>query len=310
MSDATQVASALAAPPGWLWIPISIGAALAQNLRTAVQRKLKGRLSTNGANYTRFVFGVPLAAAWLAALWKLAEIPLAQPNARFASAVAVGGVAQILGTSALLEATARRNFAAGIAFSKTEAVQAALFETLVLGAALSGMGALAIGVATAGVMLVSLARPSAAGLRDPAVAYGIASGALFAISAVAFRSASLALGHPSFLMSAATTLLGAQALQTALLGGWLAWREPGQLAAVRANWRVASLAGATGTLASAGWFTAMTLTVAAYVRTLGLVELLFTFAIGRAVFHETPAPRELAGAALLAAGIALLLNAA
>jgi drug/metabolite transporter (DMT)-like permease len=308
MPAAVEAVSAFAAP-AWLWIPIAIGAALAQNLRTAVQRKLKGRLSTNGANYTRFVFGVPLALAWLAGLWLLGGMALAQPNARFAFAVAIGGIAQILGTSALLEATARRNFAAGIAFSKTEAVQAALFETLVLGAALSGAGALAIGVATAGVMLISLARPHAGGLRDPAVAYGIASGALFGISAVAFRAASLALAHPSYLMSAATTLLGEQTLQTVLLGGWLAWREPGQLGVVRANWRVASLAGATGTLASAGWFTAMTLTVAAYVRTLGLIELLFTFAIGRLVFRETPNPRELAGAALLAGGIALLLNA-
>jgi drug/metabolite transporter (DMT)-like permease len=305
---AVDAASAFGAP-AWLWIPISIAAALAQNLRTAVQRKLKGRLSTNGANYTRFVFGVPLALAWLCWLALGAGIPLAAPNARFVLAVALGGVAQILGTSALLEATARRNFAAGIAFSKTEAIQAALFEVLVLGSALSGAGALAIGIATAGVMLVSLARPHAGGLRDPAVGYGIASGALFGISAVAFRGASLALEHPSYLMSAATTLLGAQALQTGLLGGWLAWREPGQLAVVRANWRTASLAGATGTLASAGWFTAMTLTVAAYVRTLGLIELLFTFAIGRLVFRETPTARELTGAALLAAGIALLLNA-
>jgi drug/metabolite transporter (DMT)-like permease len=98
-------------------------------------------------------------------------------------------------------------------------------------------------------------------------------------------------------------------LQTALLGAWLAWREPGELAAVRANWRTASLAGATGTLASAGWFTAMTLTVAAYVRTLGLIELLFTFAVGRIAFRETPTALEVAGAALLAVGIALLLNA-
>jgi drug/metabolite transporter (DMT)-like permease len=57
---------------------------------------------------------------------------------------------------------------------------------------------------------------------------------------------------------------------------------------VRASWRVASLAGATGTLASAGWFTAMTRTIAAYVRTLGLVELLFTFAVGHLAFRETP----------------------
>jgi drug/metabolite transporter (DMT)-like permease len=307
---ASQAAGALAAPPPpWLWIPISIAAALAQNLRTAVQRKLKGRLSTNGANYTRFVFGIPLAAGYVAALALWGGFALARPNARFAAAIAVGGVAQILGTSALLEATARRNFAAGIAFSKTEAVQAALFEVLVLGAALSAGAALAIAVATVGVLLISLARPGETGLRDSALWLGLASGGLYAISAVAFRAASLSLAHPSYLMSAACTLLGAQALQTVLLGAWLALREPGQLAAVRAHWRVASFAGVTGTLASAGWFTAMTLTVAAYVRTLGLVELLFTFAIGRIVFRETPAPRELAGAALLAAGIALLLNA-
>lgn len=307
-SPLPEAAAALAAP-GWLWIPITIAAALAQNLRTAVQRKLKGVLSTNGANYTRFVFGVPLAASYLAALALLGGIELAQPNARFLVSVTLGGIAQILGTSALLEAMARRNFAAGIAFSKTEAVQAALFEVLVLGAALSAGGALAIAVATAGVLLISLARPSETGLRDSALWLGVASGGLYAISAVGFRSASLSLAHPSYLMSAATVLLWAQTLQTVLLGGWLLWREPGQLTAVRANWRVASLAGLTGTLASAGWFTAMTLTVAAYVRTLGLVELLFTFAIGRVVFRETPAPRELAGALLLAAGIALLLNA-
>lgn len=308
MAAPLEAAAALAAP-GWLWIPITIAAALAQNLRTAVQRKLKGVLSTNGANYTRFVFGVPLAASYVAALALLGDLTLAQPNARFLVSVTLGGIAQIFGTSALIEAMARRNFAAGIAFSKTEAVQAALFEMLVLGAALSAGGALAIVVATAGVLMISLARPGETGVRDSALWLGLASGGLFAISAVAFRSASLSLGHPSYLMSAAYTLLFAQTLQTALLGGWLAWREPGQLAAVRANWRVASLAGLTGTLASAGWFTAMTLTVAAYVRTLGLVELLFTFAIGRIVFRETPAPRELVGAALLAAGIALLLNA-
>ncbi len=308
MAAQLEVAAGLAAP-GWLWIPISIAAALAQNLRTAVQRKLKGRLSTNGANYTRFVFGVPLAASYAAALVLFGGFELAQPNARFLLAVTLGGIAQILGTSALIEAMARRNFAAGIAFSKTEAVQAALFEVLVLGAALSAGGALAIAIATAGVLMISLARPGETGLRDPALWLGVASGGLFAISAVGFRAASLSLAHPSYLMSAAYTLLWAQALQTVLLGGWLAFREPGQLSAVRANWRVASLAGLTGTLASAGWFTAMTLTVAAYVRTLGLIELLFTFAIGRLVFREIPAARELAGAALLAAGIALLLNA-
>ena len=51
-----------------LWIPITLGAAASQSARTALQRHLKGRLSTNGAAFTRFVFGLPLAAIYVAAL--------------------------------------------------------------------------------------------------------------------------------------------------------------------------------------------------------------------------------------------------
>lgn len=52
----------------WLWIPITIAAALLQNIRTALQKHLKGRLSTNAATYTRYVFGFPLAILYLVAL--------------------------------------------------------------------------------------------------------------------------------------------------------------------------------------------------------------------------------------------------
>lgn len=52
----------------WLWIPVTIAAALLQNIRTALQKHLKGRLSTNAATYTRYVFGFPLAILYLAAL--------------------------------------------------------------------------------------------------------------------------------------------------------------------------------------------------------------------------------------------------
>jgi hypothetical protein len=190
-----------------------------------------------------------------------------------------GGVAQILATSLLIEAMSRRNFAAGVAYSKTEAIQAALFESIVLGAALTLGAVAAILVATLGVMLISVQKSERplvqllTGWTDPAALIGLASGALFGISAVGFRAASLSLGHPSFLMSAGYTLAWAQGLQTLMLGAWLAWREPGELGRVRANWRVASLAGITGTLGSLGWFTAMTLQLVAYVRTLGLIEL-------------------------------------
>ncbi len=44
------------------------------------------------------------------------------------------------------------------------------------------------------------------------------------------------------------------------------------------------------------------------MRTLGLIVLVFTFAISVLAFREKPARNEIVGVALLIAGIALVLN--
>lgn len=298
----------------WLWIPITIAAAVSQNLRTAMQRHLKGRLSTNGANFTRYAFGLPFALAYALFLHAGAGLAWPEPDAAFFGWVLLGGISQILATSLLIEAMTRRNFAAGIAYSKTEVVQAALFEAAFLGIALSVGGVAAIALATLGVMLISLRSSDApwrdllTGWTDVVALLGLASGGLFAISAVAFRAASIGLGHDSFLMSAGFTLAWAQTLQTLLLGTWLAARQPGQLRAVALAWRPGTLVGLTGTLGSICWFTAFTIQVAAYVRTLGLVELVLTFLVGRFVFGERASRYEILGVGALIAGIALVLH--
>ena len=51
-----------------LWIPITVAAAFFQNLRSALQKHLKGRLSTAGATYSRFCYAVPFAIAYVAGL--------------------------------------------------------------------------------------------------------------------------------------------------------------------------------------------------------------------------------------------------
>jgi drug/metabolite transporter (DMT)-like permease len=61
-----------------------------------------------------------------------------------------------------------------------------------------------------------------------------------------------------------------------------------------------------GAAASGGWFTAMTIEPAAHVRTLGLIELLFSYAISRRVFRERLARRELLGIALLALALVIV----
>ncbi|MBM3522259.1 MAG: DMT family transporter [Alphaproteobacteria bacterium] len=307
-------AKSVGTPVSWYWIPITIAAALSQNIRTALQKSLKGRLSTNGANFTRYVYGLPFAIGYAIALHGAGDAPWPTPGAAFFGWVLLGGVAQIIATSMLIEAMTRRNFATGVAFSKTEVVQAALFEIVALGVALTWGGAAAIVLATIGVMLIALKqsadpwREFLTGWTDAGALLGLASGGFFGVSAVAFRAASLDLGHPSFFMSAGYTLAWAQTLQTAILAAWLIWREPGQMAAVARWWRPALMVGIMGTLGSICWFTAFTIQVAAYVRTLGLIELVFAFLVARFAFQERPSRNEMIGVALLCAGIALVLN--
>jgi drug/metabolite transporter (DMT)-like permease len=52
----------------------------------------------------------------------------------------------------------------------------------------------------------------------------------------------------------------------------------------------------------------MTLQTVAYVRTVGLVELIFTFLISALWFREKPRATEIAGVALVVLGIAMILN--
>ena len=75
------------------------------------------------------------------------------------------------------------------------------------------------------------------------------------------------------------------------------------MARVAAAWRATALVGLTGVLGSLGWFVAFALMNAAYVRSLGQVELIFSLAVSVLFFRERVSLREIAGIALLALGI-------
>ena len=298
----------------FLWVPITLTAAGSQAVRTALQRHLTGRLSTNGAAFTRFVFGLPLAALYLAGLVAAGVGSLPAPRAAFWWWVIVAALSQIFATSLQLYVMTRRNFATGVAYVKTEVVQAALFEILFLGAVVTWFGGLGIILGTVAVMLMSLMktdRPLRAfliGWTDPTALIGLLAGGLFGIAAVGFRGASVSLAHPSPFIAAAFTLVVATSIQTVIMGGYLLLREAGELRRVFVQARQGALVGVASCVGSAGWFTAFTLQIAAYVRTLGLVELIFTLLISRYAFRERPTWAEITGLALLVLSIALVLN--
>lgn len=299
-------------PPAWVWIVATLWAAAAQTLRNAAQRHLTGELGTLGATLVRFLYGIPFAALWLAAVHQLSGVALPAPTGKFALWVSVGGLAQIAATALLLRTMQERNFALGVAYSKTEILQVALFGLVFLGDAIGAATALAVASGTLGVLLLSPAdkerplRALLAGWTSRTALIGLACGACFAVSVVGYRGATLALPGTPFLMSAAYALVAAQVFQTLVLGGWLLVRHAEVVRKVLAAWRVSLFAGFMGAAASAGWFTAFAIAPAAHVRTLGLVELVFSYAVSRRLFRERLTRLELAGMALLALGVAII----
>ena len=108
-------------------------------------------------------------------------------------------------------------------------------------------------------------------------------------------------------MQAAVTLAFALVFQTIVMGSYMAVREPAELRASLAAWRVAIWVGLSGALASIGWFTAMTIQQAALVRALGQIELVFTIAASTLIFRERIVRLELIGIILVVAGIIILI---
>jgi drug/metabolite transporter (DMT)-like permease len=298
--------------PDWLWIPITLWAALAQTLRNAAQRHLVKELGTLGATLVRFLYGLPFAALWLLAVHALGGFNLPAPNREFASWVSLGAVSQIVATALLLRVMAERNFALGVAYSKTELLLVAAFGFVFLSDRISALTAIAIALGTSGVLLLSPAdrerplRSMVAGWTSRPALLGLGCGACFALSAVGYRGAALALHGTPFLMAAAFSLMAAQILQTILLVGWLLVRDSMVIVRVFRAWRASLFAGFMGAAASAGWFTAMAIQPVASVRTLGLTELLFSYVVSRRIFRERLTRLELAGIGVLTLGLIIV----
>jgi drug/metabolite transporter (DMT)-like permease len=298
-------------PPTWLWIPLTVFAAAAQTVRNTAQRHLTAELGTLGATLVRFLYGMPVLAVWLCLVLLFGGSPHPALTWTFGGWVVVAAISQMAGTALLLRAMEERSFAIGLVYSKSEVIQVAIFAVLFLGETLSTLAVVAIVVATLGVVLLS-PRPPAVdeGKRtwaDPAAFYGLASGSAFAISVVGYRGANLALHTESPFLAAAETLFWSQLLQAVLLGAWLLARHPVVVLAALRQWRVSLFAGIAGASASLANVTALALAPASQVRTLILIEVVFSYFVSRRVFHEPMNRRELAGIVLIMVGVVLIL---
>lgn len=297
-----------------LWIPVTIAAAAFQTLRFMLQKHLSvSTLTPTGATFARFVYSAPLVILVLVVYLVAGTQPAPDIAARFWLYGAIGGVAQIVATICVVALFASRNFAVGITFKKTEAVQAALLGFLVLGDTMTFWGFAAIAIGLVGLLVLS-DPPEARGtwrerVVNRGVALGLASGFFFAVSGVCYRGASLAVASGDPWLRALITLAAVTSLQSVAMALWLGWRAPQQVRAVWDARRVAVFVGLTSMGGSFCWFLAFTLQNAGYVKALGQVELIFSLLASVLFFRETLAKRELWGMGILALSVLLLIAA-
>jgi drug/metabolite transporter (DMT)-like permease len=211
-----------------------------------------------------------------------------------------------------------RSFVVTIGYIKTEPIQVAVFGLIFLGDTLTLPMMAAITIATAGVVVMSTkpSRPSlprkeegegsgAGGMRPTLI--GLASGGMFALSAIGFRGAILDLALPNYVMAATFTLAVGISMQAVVLSLYLALRSPAVMFGIIRAWKPSLSAGFAGAVASQFWFLAFALATAASVRTLALIEVLFAQLVARFAFGQRTSAREAFGMVLVVGGVALLL---
>ena len=293
-----------------LWIPFTVMGAAGQAARNAMQRSLTGALGTWGATNIRFLFGFPFSLVFFAVAMAATGDAMPHPGLAFWPWLLVGALTQILATGLMLLAMSEGSFVVTTAYLKTEAIQTAVFGLIFLGDHLTGLRVIAILLATAGVIITAL-RPGGEkkffDLRSAGL--GLAAAAAFALSAVGYRGAILAVPGVSFVTVASFTLVLGLFLQTFLLTIYLLARAPATLRAIMSLWKPSMIAGFTGALASQFWFLSFALTAAANVRTLALIEVLFAQGISYYSFKQPISARELIGIAIILVGVVLLVSA-
>ena len=293
----------------YLWVPFTLLAAFAQVLRNAFQSRLTGHIGTAGGTQVRFVYGLPFAVMFLAGYLALSGDALPMPAPGALAWSAAGAMAQIAATAFMLQVMAKRDFGVAYAYIKTEPVTVALLGLVLVGDNLPLFGWVAVLIVTVGVVMASLRKgDGAADLAEwrPLVV-GVAAGALFGLSAICFRASIEAVGEGGFLLRSLMMLVVTLSIQTLAMVGWFFVRDASAFTGSVRHWKLSVPAGALGAVASAGWFIAFSLTIAANVRTLALIEMPVVAIVSRYVSGRWLSAREWTGFVLITLGVALLM---
>ena len=301
----------------WIWIPITVFAALMQAVRTAAQKTLNQNLSTMGTTYVRSLFGMPPLFLFLGGAIAYTGLGVPTYSPAFIIHTSIAALTQVLATALLIYMFRLKNFAIGTMLTKSDVILTAVIGTLLFSEQLTLLGWIALGVVFLGVVLMLIGKVGSAAFRESGETFSsLLSGRptqiallcalMFALSYLFLREATRDLGEQHhFVWRAGWTVVVATGLQTIFLGIWLSLKEPAVFTKMWQAKGIASFIGLTSALGSMGWYSAFALQNASYVRAVGQIEAVFTLAISWLYFREKITALELIGIVVTVAGVLL-----
>ena len=293
------------------WIIVSVIAAFFQNLRSSFQKKINKDVSTIASTYVRFSFAIPFAILLFFLYFRdISILSDIVSQSGFLLNVTLASIFQVIFTFVLLYLFKFSNFVVGTSLSKTEVIQVAVFEYLILNEKLSKLGICGIIISTLGIIILSIKdlKLLLVNIFSKTTLVGLISGLFLALSIVYFRSAALSLENlDSNFEKALATLLFGLLIPTIILTIYLLIFEKSEFRKLYNDRYECLLIGIAGLLASLSWFYAFTLIQSSFVRAVGQVELLFSFVSSSYLFKEKVRFIEVIGIIIFVIGVTILL---
>jgi drug/metabolite transporter (DMT)-like permease len=296
----------------WVWLTLSAG--ILQSTRNALAHSLAGAVPPALNSWARFAFNLPFSLVLFAVMISWKGVPISS-NRYFLRCLATG-VAQILGSVALVAAFRYGSFARTIVLHKLEILFTAIIGTLIFAEVPTTLGWIGIVVSAMGVALLHARRTSDRSVFarfDRGSALAVLAGLFLVFASFWLKEANAELAHLNprvgegrFEVSV-HTLFHVTWMEVVLLTLWLVLREPRRLPLVGRHWRRMGLIGAAGFAGSLCWFWAYSLTLVAYVKAVGQIESIAAVVYSIMIFGERDVLREIPGMAVISAGILLIL---
>ncbi|MDA9644943.1 EamA family transporter, partial [Candidatus Pelagibacter sp.] len=193
---------------------------------------------------------------------------------------------------------------------KTEVIQVAIFEYILLKDKLNFFGIFGIIIATIGVIIISVKdlKLFFSNFFSKITLIGLLTGLFLGLSVVFFRAAALSLENfQSNFDKAISTLFFGLVIQTFIITIYLFIFERSEFKKFYDNKFESCLAGFAGFMATISWFFAFTLIQASFVRALGQIEIFFSFLSSKYFFKEKIKISEIVGILIFVSGVTIML---